>query len=342
MSRPTPAAKVIPFILRELASAGVPKSEIRFVVGPGSHRPLTDQEIATKIGTDVAAKYEATNHDFLSGDLRALGSLDNGMPIYINRIVADADFKICVGGIYPHSSVGFTGGAKLIVPGVSGFATIFYFHTYSSSRGPAIIEGEEGDEPDRRACAELAAKILGLDAIVNMTLNTQREISGVFLGDFVKAHRAGARFALETYSTPISETSEKATDLVVANCYPLDSDAIQLDKALAAFSYFQNAYTLALYLPVMAAATTVCTIDLIIRAISNSAPNRFRSNHQCRKSDPATNYTSGLSTLAQMNSTKNTQLHASFATLNKRFSFLQRNFQNTHASVSCQQPEFRY
>lgn len=247
LSRPTPAYQVIPFILRELALAGVPQSEIRFVVGPGSHRPLTDQEIAAKIGTDVAAEYEATNHDFLSGDLRALGSLDNGMPIYINRIVADADFKICVGGIYPHSSVGFTGGAKLIVPGVSGFATIFYFHTYSSSRGPAIIEGEEGDEPDRRACAELAAKILGLDAIINMTLNTHREISGVFLGDFVKAHRAGARFALETYSTPIPETNEKSTDLIVANCYPLDSDAIQLDKALAAFSYFQNAYTLALY-----------------------------------------------------------------------------------------------
>ena len=161
-------------------------------------------------------------------------------------------------------------------------------------------------------------KILGLDAIVNMTLNTHREISGVFLGDFVKAHRAGARFALETYSTPISETSEKATDLVVANCYPLDSDAIQLDKALAAFSYFQNAYTLALY-PASDGSCYhgSCTIDLIIRAISSNAPNRFRSNPQCRKSDPATNYTSGLSTLAQMNSTKNTQLHASFATLNK-------------------------
>ena len=247
LSRPTPAVKVLPFLLRELASAGIPKSEIRFVVGPGSHRPLTEKEIATKIGTDIAAEYEATNHDFLAGDLRAFGSLDNGMPIYINRIVADADFKICVGGIYPHSSVGFTGGAKLIVPGVSGFATIFYFHTFSSSRGPAIIEGEEGDEPDRRACAELAAQALGLDAIVNMTLNTQREISGVFVGDFVKAHRAGAHFALETYSTPISETSEKETDLIVANCYPLDSDAIQLDKALAAFSYFENSYTLALY-----------------------------------------------------------------------------------------------
>ena len=247
LSRPTPAAKIIPFLLRELAAAGVPKSEIRFVVGPGSHRPLTDEEIPKKIGADVAAEYEATNHNFLSGDLRSLGNLDNGMPIYINRVVADADFKICIGGIYPHSSVGFTGGAKLIVPGVSGFATIFYFHTYSSSRGPAIIEGEEGDEPDRRACAEMAAKLLGLDAIANVTLNTQREISGVFVGDFIQAHRAGAHFALETYSTPISETSENETDLIVANCYPLDSDAIQLDKALAAFSYFANAYTLALY-----------------------------------------------------------------------------------------------
>ena len=247
LSRPTPAARVIPPLLRELTAAGIPKSEIQFVVGPGSHRPLTEAEIATKIGADVAAEYETTNHNFLSGDLRGLGNLENGMPIYINRIVADADFKICVGGIYPHSSVGFTGGAKLIVPGVAGFPTIFYFHTYSSSRGPAIIEEQQEDEPDRRACAEMAAKVLGLDAIANITLNSHREISGVFVGDFVKAHRAGARFALDTYSTPISETSEKETHLIVANCYPLDSDAIQLDKALAAFSYFENAYTLALY-----------------------------------------------------------------------------------------------
>ena len=246
LSRPTPAARVVPSLLRELAAAGVPKSEIRFVVGPGSHRPITEAEIAQKLGADVAAEYEVTNHDFLSGDLRALGSLDNGMPIYINRTVADADFKICVGGIYPHSSVGFTGGAKLIVPGVSGLATIFYFHTFSSSRGPAIIEGEAGVF-DRRDCAEKTAAILGLDAIANVVLNSRREICGLFVGDFVKAHRAGAQFASEIYDTPISETHEKETDLVIVNCYPLDADAIQLDKALAAFSYFENAYTLALY-----------------------------------------------------------------------------------------------
>ena len=127
LSRPTPAARFVPFLLRELASAGVPKSEIRFVVGGGSHRPLTDEEVAKKIGADIAAEYEATSHDFMGGDLRALGNLDSGMPIYLNRVVADADFKICLGGIYPHGSVGFGGGAKLVVPGIAGFATMFYF-----------------------------------------------------------------------------------------------------------------------------------------------------------------------------------------------------------------------
>ena len=246
LSRPTPAWRIIPFLLRELASAGVPKSEIRFVAGVGAHRPLRDEDIKKKIGADIAAEYEVTNHNFMSGDLRAFGNLDNGMPVYLNRVVADADFKICLGGIYPHSSVGFSGGAKLVVPGISGFTTMFYFHTFPPGRGPAIIEGQS-DEPDRRDCTELAAKVLGLDVIVNAVLNSHREICGMFVGDFIQAHRKGAHFAMETYGTEIPETNQTESDLVVINCYPLDADAIQLDKALAALTYFENAYTVALY-----------------------------------------------------------------------------------------------
>ena len=245
LSRPTPAARVVPFVLRELASAGVPKSETRFVVGGGSHRPLTDEEVAKKIGADVAAAYEATSHNFMSGDLRALGSLDNGMPIYLNRVVADADFKICLGGIYPHGSVGFGGGAKLIVPGIAGFTTMFYFHTFSPSRGHAVIE-RKGSEPDHRDFSEAVAGVLGLDVIANTVLNSRREICGLFVGDFVQAHRQGAHFALETYGTEIPETSRKETDLVVLNCYPLDSDPIQTGKALWATHHFEKAYKMAL------------------------------------------------------------------------------------------------
>ena len=245
LSRPTPAAKVIPVLLRELATAGIPKSEIRFVVGGGSHRPLTDEEVAKKIGAAAAAAYEATSHDFMSGDLRALGNLSNGMPIYLNRVVADADFKICLGGIYPHGSVGFGGGAKLVVPGIAGFATMFYFHTFSPGRGHAVIE-RTGSEPDHRDFAEEVAGVLGLDVIVNTVLNSQREICGLFVGDFVQAHRKGAHFALDTYGTEIPEASRKETDLVVLNCYPLDSDPIQTGKALWATHYFEKAHKMAL------------------------------------------------------------------------------------------------
>ena len=246
LSRPTPAARIIPYILRELTSAGVPKSKIRFVAGVGAHRPLTDADIVKKVGADIAAEYEITNHNFMSGDLCAFGNLENGMPVYLNRIVADSDFKICLGGIYPHSSVGFSGGAKLIVPGIAGFTTMYYFHTFPPGRGPAVIEGQS-DEPDRRDSAELAAGVLGLDAIANVVLNGRREICGLFVGDFIKAHRKGAHFAMDTYGTVIPETTRKKTDLVVINCYPLNADVIQLDKALAALTYFENAYTIALY-----------------------------------------------------------------------------------------------
>ena len=245
LSRPTPAATVIPSLLRELHQAGIPKSEIRFVVGGGSHRPLTDEEISKKVGADIAAAYEVTNHDFMSGDLRALGSLDSGLPIYTNRVVADADFKICLGGIYPHSSVGFGGGAKLIVPGVSGFATMFYFHSFHPGRGHAVIE-RQGDEPDHRDAAEAVARVLGLDVIVNVVINSRREVAGLFVGDFVKAHRAGAHFALETYGTQIPDAVRQRTDVVVLNCYPLDSDPIQTGKSFWARQYFDDAYTIAL------------------------------------------------------------------------------------------------
>jgi nickel-dependent lactate racemase len=245
LSRPTPAATVIPSLLRELHQAGIPQSEIRFVVGGGSHRPLTDEEISKKVGADIAAAYEVTNHDFMSGDLRALGSLDSGLPIYTNRVVADADFKICLGGIYPHSSVGFGGGAKLIVPGVSGFATMFYFHSFHPGRGHAVIE-RQGDEPDHRDAAEAVARVLGLDVIVNVVINSRREVAGLFVGDFVKAHRAGAHFALETYGTQIPDAVRQRTDVVVLNCYPLDSDPIQTGKSFWARQYFDDAYTIAL------------------------------------------------------------------------------------------------
>ena len=244
LSRPTPVADLVPYVLRELRSAGVPEEEIRFVIGGGSHRPSTPDEIAKKIGAEVAASYQVTCHDCYSGDLCGIGNMPDGTPLYFNRVVAEADFKIALGGIFPHSAVGFGGGAKLVLPGVSGFATMFCFHRFYASRGHAVIERSEGP-PDHRDAAEAAARVLGLDVIVNAVINGHRQIAGVFVGDFIKAQLVGARFAKETYSTKIPDDIRKKADVVVANAYPLDFDAIQTSKALWVRRFFVKAYTVA-------------------------------------------------------------------------------------------------
>jgi nickel-dependent lactate racemase len=244
LSRPTPAAEILPVVLEELRSAGLPDRKIQFVVGGGSHRPITESEMAQKLGKDVAGQYRVSNHDFMAGDLVGMGSLPTGMPIYINRIVAGADLKICLGGIYPHGAVGFGGGAKLIVPGVSGFATGYYFHTFSAARGHGLVEGRDGT-PDHRDYAEQVARVLGVDAMVNVVINSRRQVAGLFVGDIVQAHRAGARFAKSVYGTALTEEYAREIDLVVTNCYPLDGDALQISKCLWVRRHFQGAYCVA-------------------------------------------------------------------------------------------------
>ncbi len=253
LGRPTPAADMLPHVLEELAAAGVPKSKTTIVVGCGSHRPLTEEEIAMKVGSKVAADYATASHDFMAGDLVGYDSLDDGTPIYVNRIVAEAEFKVCVGGIYPHPAVGFGGGAKLILPGVAGFVTIHNFHRFSARRGHGNIErrmpeeGEEEDAPlveggirDHRDVSEEVARRIGLDMIVNCVLTGRRQIAGLFVGDFVKAHRTGARFAQRVYATHIPNRLRQEADLLVCNAYPLDADPIQGDKSLWAAPYFER------------------------------------------------------------------------------------------------------
>ncbi len=240
LCRPTPVATVLPGLLDRLLSAGLSKGEIRFVIGSGSHRPLAPEEIAKKLGQEVAADYEVQNHDFMSGELRALGNLSCGMPLYINPTVADADLKICIGGIYPHGLAGFSGGAKLVVPGVAGYATIHYLHNMCSYRGRGSRTSSDPTADGRNAMQE-AARRLGLDFIVNVVINARRETAGIVAGDLEKAHVRGMELARDTYAT---ELPDGPVDLVVANAYPYDADPVQVGKSLWVSEYFENTFVL--------------------------------------------------------------------------------------------------
>ena len=239
LSRPTPAARIVPFLIAELQEAGVPDNAIRFVVGGGAHRPLTDEEIAKKVGKEVTERYEVFNHDAYSGTLKGLGNLDDGTPVYLNEVVAESEVKVGLAGIYPHPSAGLGGGAKIVLPGVVGIATIAYNHTLFQSRGRGNVERKKEDMRDN---VEAVARYVGLDIIVNTVLNSRREVAGLFVGDVVEAHRAGCRLAHTVYGTSIPKDALESTDVVFINAYPLDYDPVQVGKSTWPVELFKNAY----------------------------------------------------------------------------------------------------
>ena len=241
LSRPTPAADILPYVLSELNRAGVADGGIRIVIGGGSHRPLTEEEIAKKVGADAARRCKVYNHDAYSGELTGLGNLPDGTPVYINPVVADSDIKIGVAGVFPHPNAGFGGGAKIILPGVCGIATIAYFHSQFAYRGRGNIE-EQGGQEDMRTIAEKTARLAGLDLVVNAVLNSRREVAGLFTGDVVAAHRAAAKFARRVYSTPIPRAGVQSCDIVIINAYPLDYDPVQVSKSAWPLEVFDKAY----------------------------------------------------------------------------------------------------
>ena len=224
IARPTPASRVIPPILDELREGGIPDGCIRFLMALGCHRAMTRSEMARKLGEDVVRRFQVLSHTPYECLVR-VGETSRGTPVDINGYFAEAEVRIGVGQISPHGGPGWSGGAKIVIPGVAGIETITANHKPGRLRlGLVSIEGNEW-----RADMEEAARLAGLDAILNVVINSERGIAGVFVGDLVAAHRRGVERAWEVMSTSLP--SEPA-DIGVFNQYPKDTEFMHLGHAL--------------------------------------------------------------------------------------------------------------
>lgn len=224
LSRPTPAYRLMPFVLEELQSAGIPLPHIRVIIGVAGHRPLTRSELIQKLGTFVVEHLQVRNHHPFE-NLVYLGKTSFGTPVYINRDFVSADFKLAVGGITPHGGPGFGGGAKLIFPGVAGIESLYQNHRRDNGLrgGLNFLEGNQ-----RRADLEEGARMAGLSAIVNVVVNSRRQVAGVFVGDPIQAHRAGCAFARKVFATPVPQN----WDVGIFNAYPKDTEYLQVGMSL--------------------------------------------------------------------------------------------------------------
>jgi nickel-dependent lactate racemase len=228
ITRPTPTAIILPYVLAELADAGLSNNQITIVMALGSHRNMSEIELEQKLSKEVISKYRITQSHFDDPEnLVLLGQSEDGVDIYIDVEVATADFKIGLGSIVPHGAVGWSGGGKIIYPGVAGENTVAYFH-YTHGLTEANLTGM--DETVVRTRLEEWVDIVGLDFIINAVLTPNAEVYDIVAGHYIAAHRAGVASAHKAYTREYN----RQDDIVVSVSHPHDIDFWQAGKGFYA------------------------------------------------------------------------------------------------------------
>jgi Lactate racemase N-terminal domain len=146
-TRATPSAALIGPIMEELARGGISSDGVEVVIGVGAHRPATRDEIQRLLGGEWATRLRVTNHDARADDLVEIGHTSHGVPLLLNRRVAEADLRIAFGQVEPHEFAGFTGGRKAILPSVAGYESIVRNHALDMLRAALVVRPARKDEP---------------------------------------------------------------------------------------------------------------------------------------------------------------------------------------------------
>lgn len=232
ITRPAPNRLTLPPLLDRLHTAGIPVESITILIATGLHRAATPSEIDTILGPDIPPRYRVVNHDareFVAH--RALGSTARGTPVYIDQRFLDADLHITLGFIEQHLMLGFSGGRKLIAPGLAAQETIKVIHSPRFMREPMATEGSIANNPLHAELLEIAS-MARHDFILDVTLTQQREVSGVFAGDPIAAYAAGVDFLRNTSIAPLPALADAA--ITTSAGYPLDLTFYQILKGITA------------------------------------------------------------------------------------------------------------
>jgi hypothetical protein len=214
--RPTPAHRVLPAVLRELHAAGARAEDITILTGTGVHQPMNREDLTRKLGQEQIDRYRCLPHDaFDEANMTYVGLSPRGTPLWLNRLVAEADFKVVVGRIAPHNTHGYEGGAKMITPAVSYWLTVLRNHSCNFS--PYCEYGSYGQNPSRADVDDIGGMV-HLEYIVNFVVNRFGEPLRAFCGDRLLAHRAGIAFGdREVWGAEIGQKADLTIATLGAN-----------------------------------------------------------------------------------------------------------------------------
>ncbi len=230
ITRATPNDRIIPWLLEHLSH--IPRENITLLNQLGTHRPNTKAELEKMLTPEVVANYRVLNHEPENEEaLVQLGVTRDGTPALLNRHAIAADLRIVTGFIEPHFFAGFSGGVKGIMPGVAGLRTVMSNHGYHNIGDPNATFGINEGNPLWEELRDIALRA-GPSFLLNVTLNEERKITGVFAGDLLQAHRTGTEHVRKSAMQAV----EEPFDVVVTtnSGYPLDMNLYQGVKGMSA------------------------------------------------------------------------------------------------------------
>ena len=216
---------MVPSLVNRLNKAGIPDDNITIVMALGSHRPMTEEEMIVKVGKEIFSRIKVVNSQNKDkSKLVDMGLAPGGVRVWLDPVVYNSDFKIGVGSIEPHTAAGYTGGGKIIYPGVVGVETVSNFHLIAASIGN--LTGDPNSEA--RRIMEDWVDTVGLDYIVNAVVTPSNKLYRVVAGDYVRAHREGVKFSREVWGIQ----SKEPIDIAIVSSYPADLDFWQGGKGI--------------------------------------------------------------------------------------------------------------
>jgi len=225
MTRVTRAADFVPFVLEELAAAGIPDSNIRFVAALGCHGAMNRIDFVKKLGEETLSRFPVFNHNPYANCTYVGTTKTHGTKVYVNDEVMKCDLKIAIGSVVPHPRTGFGGGGKIILPGVTSFETIeqnhqMFFQTLQD-KGPQSMVMGVYDTNVPRFDIEEAADLVGLDILINCLVNMWGETVAVYAGALRPTYDEAVKAAKKHYLTP----KLTGKDIVIANAFAKANEA---------------------------------------------------------------------------------------------------------------------
>ncbi|MCX7682121.1 MAG: nickel-dependent lactate racemase [Anaerolineae bacterium] len=230
ITRPTPNDRLLPPLLEELDF--IPRDHIVLINALGLHRAETEQELRARLGDEIVDTYRIVQHDAWSAEgLVYLGHSRFGHDILVNRVYMEASVRILTGFIEPHFFAGFSGGPKAVLPGIAGASLVLDNHSTAMLDDPRATWGVTTGNPIWEEMLEVALKTAPT-FLLNVTLNREREITGVYAGDLETAHRCGTEALRATAMVPV----DGLFDIVITSNsgYPLDLNLYQAVKGMSA------------------------------------------------------------------------------------------------------------